>query len=194
MLAGYVRVSTDDQSPMLQIESLKTYAKLKGEEVTFFIDEGFTGRNTNRPKFQEMMERLSEFSAVMVWKLDRIGRNASHLLEILATLQKADVDFISATQGLDTTTAGGKMLFTIMAAVAEFESALISERVKEGMAVRKKQGAIFGAKKKYDHDEVRRLYGEGVCVRDIADSQRYRDDEGNLVTMSLRQAKRIVGV
>jgi len=148
-VALYVRVSTDDQKPENQVHELREYC-LRSEYTVHdvYIDK-CSGLKDSRPDFNRMIDdmRLKRFDAVMVWKLDRIGRSLQHLLQLLQEMKSKKVDFICLTQNIDTTTASGKLLFSMMGAFAEFESSLISERTKAGMQRAKRQGIHVGRPK-----------------------------------------------
>ena len=149
-VAIYVRVSTDDQNPENQVNELRAYC-LRSDYVVhdIYIDK-CSGRTDDRPEFNRLMQdmRLRKFKAVMVWKLDRIGRSLPHLLKLLQEMQNKGVEFICLTQNIDTTTASGRLLFSVMGAFAEFESTLVSERTKLGMERAKKEGIHCGRPRK----------------------------------------------
>ena len=150
-VAIYVRVSTIEQNPENQIDELKEYCKRMNYEIyNTYIDKGESGLNENRPQFNELMKslRLKMFNAIVIWKLDRIGRSLQHLLQILQEMKNKNVDLICLTQNIDTTTASGRLLFQIMGAFAEFESSLISERTKLAMARARKEGKQIGRPRK----------------------------------------------
>jgi len=141
-VAIYARVSTDDQDPDNQVHALEDYCKRMGYDIHKSYVDRCSGLKDSRPQFDALLcdMRMRLFDAVIVWKLDRMGRSLQHLLQILQEFQNKGIDFISVTQNIDTTSAAGKLMFQIMGAFAEFESSLISERTKLGMAEAKKQG------------------------------------------------------
>lgn len=136
---GYVRVSDKDQSENLQIDALRA----AGCDV-IFGDHGVSGVITNRCGLDDMLASLDAGDTLVVWKLDRLGRSTIHLLQLLSDLRDRGVDFQAITQGIDTTTAVGRMLYGQLAVFAEYERSLISERTKAGMAAAKARGVHVG--------------------------------------------------
>jgi len=118
--------------------------------------------------------RARAVDAVLVFKLDRFGRSLRHLVNAISEFQELGVEFISLRDSLDTTTAAGKLQFHMMAAFAEFERALISERVRAGMERARRQGVRFGSRPRliFDREKVRRLRGAGKSVRQISKEMR----------------------
>ncbi|NFI05165.1 recombinase family protein [Clostridium botulinum] len=119
----------------IQVKMIKEYFKNRGIESKFetFIDEGFSGGNTNRPAFKLMMSRIKEFDAVAIYKIDRIARNTKDFFNIFSELEELHVELISITEGVDPSTPGGRMLMTMLAGVAEMERMNTKQRVKDGM-------------------------------------------------------------
>ena len=150
----YARVSTDKQSVDMQINELQDFIKRRDWKLhKIFTDEGYSGRNTKRPAFAEMMLQARErrFDILMVWKLDRLGRSLKDLITTLDMLSSYGVDFISYKDNhMDTTTPTGKLVFNVVASVAEFERDLISERIKAGLQNARLKGKKLGAKRKLD--------------------------------------------
>lgn len=132
---GYVRVSDRDQTEALQINALKA----AGCDA-IYGDHGVSGVVTKRRGLEEVLNRLEEGDTLVVWKLDRLGRSTIHLLQLLSDLRDRGVDFQAITQGIDTTTAVGRMVYGQLAVFAEYERNLISERTKAGMAAAKARG------------------------------------------------------
>ena len=134
--ALYARVSTADkqQTPQTQLRQLREYAKNRGFQITEFVDRA-SGKKNDRPQYQKMLAgvRRREFDVVLVWRYDRFARSTRELINQLDEFHALYVDFISLSEGIDTTTPQGKLVFTFMAGLAEFESALIGERVRAGM-------------------------------------------------------------
>jgi DNA invertase Pin-like site-specific DNA recombinase len=139
---GYVRVSDKDQSEDLQVDALKA----NGCDV-IYGDHGVSGAIVSRKGLDGLLESLSEGDTLVVWKLDRLGRSTIHLLQLLGDLRSRGVDFCAITQGIDTTTAVGRMLYGQLAVFAEYERNLISERTKAGMAAAKARGVHIGRPK-----------------------------------------------
>lgn len=138
---GYARVSTEDQSLDLQRDALRQ----AGCEIVF--EEKASGANAARPELERMMSQLRKGDCVFVWKLDRLGRSTRHLIELIEKLRDMDVDFISLQEKIDTTSPAGEMLFTIMAALAQFERSMIVERTKAGLKAARARGRVGGRPK-----------------------------------------------
>lgn len=136
---GYVRVSDKDQSEALQIDALKA----AGCDV-IYGDHGVSGKIKHRRGLDEMLAGLQSGDTLVVWKLDRLGRSTIHLLQLLSDLRDRNVDFQALTQGIDTTTAVGRMLYGQLAVFAEFEREQISDRTKAGMEAARKRGVKIG--------------------------------------------------
>ncbi|MCL4167402.1 UNVERIFIED_CONTAM: hypothetical protein GTU68_007630 [Idotea baltica] len=146
---GYVRVSDADQTENLQIDALKLAgcAKIVG-------DHGVSGSIRKRLGLDELLSQLQAGDTLVVWKLDRLGRSTVHLLQLLDDLRKRGIDFQALTQGIDTTTAVGRMLFGQLAVFAEFEREQISERTKAGMAAAKARGKHIGRPRKLSVKQI----------------------------------------
>ena len=145
--ALYLRVSTAQQKPDLQRDDLRSYAERMGLEMCMeYTDVAVSGRKEGRPQLHALMHaaRTREFECVLVWKFDRFARSVAHLLHALDEFNHLGIRFISLQDQIDTQSPMGKAMFTIIGAMAELESALISERVKAGMAAAKVRGKRFG--------------------------------------------------
>ncbi len=134
----YARVSTDDQTSENQLQELRASARRHGWEITQeFVDNGMSGAKgrDQRPAFNALWKAASrkEFDMVMVWAVDRLGRSLQHLIEFLSELHAKKIDLFINQQGIDTTTPGGKALFSMLGVFGEFERSLIQERVKAGI-------------------------------------------------------------
>ena len=140
---GYVRVSDQDQSEGLQIDALKAAGC-----AAIYRDHGVSGAKTARAGLDAALAMLSKGDTLVVWKLDRLGRSTIHLLQILDGLLERGIEFQAITQGIDTTTAVGRMIFGQLAVFAEYERSLISERTKAGMAAAKARGVHVGRPKR----------------------------------------------
>lgn len=138
MKIGYARVSTQDQNLDRQIDQLKAAGCEK------IYQEKVTGKTKSRPELDKMLDHLRKDDTVVVIKLDRIGRNTKHLIELSETFEEMGVDFISLGDSIDTSTATGKMMFTVLAAIAQFEADLNRERTMEGLASARARGRKGG--------------------------------------------------
>lgn len=148
--ALYMRISTHKQKEDLQHDELMAYAKRSELAVTAeFLDIAISGRKEGRPELNKLMKaaRNREFDCVLVWKFDRFARSVSHLLKALEEFNHLNIRFISVQDQIDTQSPMGKAMFTIIGAMAELESSLISERVKAGMAAAKSRGKTLGRPK-----------------------------------------------
>ncbi len=139
MKIGYARVSTDIQRLDLQMDALKN----AGCDF-IFTDHGISGATVERPGLRQAMDMLQKGDTLIVWRLDRLGRSLVNLVEYVSGLGKRGVEFRSLTESIDTSSSGGKLLFHMIAALAEFERSLISERTKAGMAAAKLRGKHVG--------------------------------------------------
>ena len=141
MIIGYARVSTQDQNLQLQIDALQS----AGCEMIF--KEKVSGAKVKRPELERMLQMLRKDDEVVVFKLDRIGRSLRHLITIVEGFQEKGIKFKSLNDPVDTTTAAGKLVFTIFAALSEFERELIRERTKAGLQAARKRGRFGGRPK-----------------------------------------------
>ena len=172
----YLRVSTDSQQTKMQESELRRYAEARGWEIQqIYSDRGVSGRKDIRPALQELMAacRQRKIDVVLVWKFDRFARSLRHLVTALDEFKRLRVDFISATEGVDTTLPSGELVFQIFGAIAQFEAGLISERVKAGLAEAKRNGKQLGrpAIKKLSEAEVAKIRAarrKGVTLRKLA--------------------------
>lgn len=146
---GYVRVSDKEQTEDLQIDALK----LAGCDV-IYGDHGVSGAIMKRQGLEDLLSSLQQGDTLCVWKLDRLGRSTIHLLQMLDDLRKRGIDFQAITQGIDTTTAVGRMLYGQLAVFAEFEREQISERTKAGMRAAKARGKHIGRPRKLTDKQV----------------------------------------
>jgi len=167
-----VSTTCHGQDVGLQLDELRQVAAQRGWQVAEeFIDEGVSGGKQSRPALDAMMSsvRAGEVDVVAVWRFDRFARSTSHLLSALEEFRQLDVDFVSVREAVDTSTSMGKMVFTFLAAVAEFEKALIQERVKAGVERARRQGKQIGRPRRdIDLDLARMLRGQGHSFRRVA--------------------------
>lgn len=127
-LVGYARVSTVEQSLDLQIAALKTAGC-----TDIFTDQGLSGADFQRPGLKKALHHLKSGDMLVVWRLDRLGRSLVDLIQTVNGLSKRGCEFRSLTESIDTSSSGGRLVFHMMGAMAEFERAIISERTKAGM-------------------------------------------------------------
>ncbi len=138
MLVGYARVSTQDQNPALQLDALKA----AGCEKVF--TEKASGAQRDRPELAAALSYMRSGDSLVVWKLDRLARSLPQLIETVATLEDQRIGFRSVTEAIDTTTAGGKLVFHIFGALAEFERSVIRERTRAGLKAARDRGRKGG--------------------------------------------------
>jgi DNA invertase Pin-like site-specific DNA recombinase len=171
--ALYLRVSTADQKPDLQYDGLRAYAAHAGLEIVQdYFDVGVSGRREGRPQLNALMSaaRNRVIDCVLVWKFDRFARSTRHLLAALEEFNHLGVRFISVQDQIDTDSPMGRAMFTIIGAMAELESSLISERVTAGMRAAAARGKHLGrpAVPRHVVTEIRELAGStDLSVRNI---------------------------
>lgn len=146
--AIYARVSTDQQDEEMQLRELRMYVRLRGWRLDGEYIDRMSGAKRNRPRLDAMMSDAAKhkFEIVAVWKFDRFARSAVHLGQALERFRSLGIDFVSKTEGIDTTTPVGKAMFTISAAFAELERDTIRERVKAGLRNKRASGWWPGPK------------------------------------------------
>lgn len=148
-VAIYARVSTTNhgQDIGLQTRELEQFAQARGWRVVdSYVDEGISGSKDSRPELNRLMADAHKrrFDVVCVWRFDRFARSVSHLLRALETFKALGIDFVSFSEQMDTSTPAGKMVFTVLGAVAELERSLIVERVRAGMRNARAKGRRIG--------------------------------------------------
>src|SRR6266403_1732274 len=172
--AIYARVSTlnGGQDPSMQTRELEEYCQRRGWQVfETYVDNGVSGKKDSRPQLNRMMQDAYErgFDVVVVWRFDRFARSVSHLLRALETFGSLGIEFVSLSEQVDTSTPTGKMVFTVLGAVAELESSLIKERVRAGLRNARSKGKRLGRpKKSVDAAQVRSMRTAGESWRTIA--------------------------
>ncbi len=145
--ALYIRVSTADQKPDLQFDDLRGYAERAGLDIVQeYLDIAVSGKKQGRPQLDALRQaaRHHEFDCVLVWKFDRFARSTKYLLTALEEFNYLNIRFVSIQDQVDTTSPMGKAMFTLIGAMAELESSLISERVTAGMMAAKARGKHLG--------------------------------------------------
>lgn len=144
MIIGYARVSTQDQNLELQLDALER----AGCERIF--EDHVSGASTERPGWTQAKAALRKGDTLVVWRLDRLGRSLKHLIETVTELDDRGIGFKSVQENLDTTTSGGRLVFHIFGALAEFERELIRERTKAGLEAARARGRLGGRPRKLD--------------------------------------------
>lgn len=175
---GYVRVSKDRQNSHLQIDALKAAGCEK-----IYSDHGISGTITERKGLESVLTALSEGDTFVVWKFDRLGRSTIHLLSLFDEFQKRGINFVSTTQGIDTSTVEGRIFFGQLALFAEYEREMISQRTKAGIEAARKRGKKIGRPPSLNQEQVKRIKTDykkrcishtklanrfGVCERTIS--------------------------
>ncbi len=143
----YGRVSTKDQNPESQLLDLRKYVKLRNWAIyQEYVDRGVSGAKESRPALDKLMKdaRKRKFDILLVWRFDRFARSTKHLVTALEELEGLGIDFCSYQDSIDTSTNHGRLVFTIMGAIAEFERSLIRERVLAGVRRAKENGIRLG--------------------------------------------------
>jgi DNA invertase Pin-like site-specific DNA recombinase len=145
-VAIYLRVSTNSQSTDAQLAELTQLVERRGWKYRVFCDRGQSGAKESRPAFDDMMReiRRGHLSAVCIWALDRLARSLRQLLEISQELQRLNVDLVAVKQDLDTSSPTGRLVYSVLACVAEFERELLRERVRSGLAQARRNGKRLG--------------------------------------------------
>ena len=148
-VAIYARVSTigNGQSPEMQTRELREYCERRGWEIVGeYVDVGISGAKEKRPELDRMLAdaHRRRFDAVACWKFDRFARSVSHLLRALENFKALGIEFVSLSEQVDTSTPMGKMVFTVLGAVAELERSLIAERVRAGLRNARAKGTKLG--------------------------------------------------
>ena len=171
----YARVSTDKQTVNNQLQELHKVAGRHGwEVVSEYKDRGISGAKgrDKRPQFDSMLKAANkrEFDVIMSWSVDRLGRSLQHLVEFLGDIQQKGVDLYLHQQNIDTSTPSGKAMFQMVGVFAEFERAMIQERVKAGLARARKEGKVLGRPKSSAATEanIRKLRATGMGMLAIA--------------------------
>lgn len=150
---GYARVSTRDQHPDAQKRRL---IDVGCDPAYIWIDEGVSGKFASRPEWDKCLAYLRPGDTLVTVKLDRIGRSIKNLIDVVTTLQERGVDLVVLDQQIDTSTPTGKLIFHVLAAIAEFERDLISERTMDGLAAARARGRVGGSEPKLTLAQIKR--------------------------------------
>jgi DNA invertase Pin-like site-specific DNA recombinase len=166
-LLGYARVSTSDQDAALQVDALNAAGCYR-----VFVDT-MSGSLQHRPELDKLLDQIRPGDTLVVWRLDRLGRSIRHLIDQLHTLAERDIGFRSLQETIDTTSSGGRLIFHVFAALAEFERDLIKERTNAGLTAARARGRTGGRPSRLSADQVktaRRLYEQQeMTVAQIGD-------------------------
>ena len=170
----YARVSTDkgQQDPEMQLRELREYCQRRGWEIAGEYTDHMTGSKDRRPELDRLMAdaHRRRWDVCAVWRFDRMARSVSHLLRVLETFGSLGIQFVSLSEAIDTATPAGKMVFTVLGAVAELERSLIVERVRAGLRNARAKGRRLGRPSKgIDRSTVVALRSQGASWRAIAE-------------------------
>ena len=167
MIIGYARVSTQDQNAELQVDALE---KAGCEQV---FQEKFTGKLRERPELSQCLRTLRKDDVLVVWKLDRLARSLKDLVEIVQDLHDREIGFKSLTESIDTTSSGGRLVFHIFGALAEFEHDLIRERTIAGLSAARARGRKGGRKPSMSNADIKRasamLLDPNITKKEVAE-------------------------
>lgn len=168
----YARVSTvhGGQDPELQLRELREYCERRGWQIAAEYTDHISGTKDSRPGLNRLMEDVAQrrMDAVLVWKLDRFGRSLRHLVNALAEIEAFGIVFVSLKDNLDLSTPSGRLMFQIIAAMAEFERALIQERVRAGLRHAVAKGKRLGRPRKFVNTaKIAALRAQGASWRTI---------------------------
>ena len=167
MLIGYARVSTDEQDLALQLDALN---KAGCERI--FTDKA-SGAIAKRAGLEQAISHLRPGDSLAVWKLDRLGRTVKALVDLVTSLESRGIQFRSLTDGIDTSTGPGRFFFHVMAALAQMERELITERTRAGLAAAKARGRLGGRKRKMTKaklEAARKLLAAGTPPKEVAEN------------------------
>jgi DNA invertase Pin-like site-specific DNA recombinase len=170
--ALYLRVSTDQQTVANQKRELEAVAERHGWTILgVYADEGVSGARSSRPALDKLMLAVArrEVDVVAAWSVDRLGRSLPHLLHLLGEFQAKNVDLYLHQQGLDTRSPSGRAMFQMCGVFAEFERAILRERIRSGIARAKAQGRVLGRPRRaLDLDLIRAQVAAGQSLKAIA--------------------------
>jgi DNA invertase Pin-like site-specific DNA recombinase len=187
--ALYIRVSKGEQNPETQLLPAREYARRKEcSEILEYVDHGWSGSKRKRPALDQLMKdaKQKRFDTVIVTRFDRFARSLHDLMFALEQFEALQIDFISLHEAIDTTTPMGRMMFWIAGAFAEFEHAVIRERIMDGLERARSEGKKLGRPKKiFDRQKVLRLGRKGESVRKIAKKLGLRRETVRLTLKSL---------
>ena len=163
---GYARVSTEDQNLDMQRDALTAAG------CSVIYEETASGKGVARPELEQCRKALRPGDALIVWRLDRLGRSLPDLVQIVSELEQKDIGFESVTERIETGSAAGKLVFHVFAALADFERNLIRERTNAGLAAARARGRVGGRKPKLDAKDMKEIQAlwrdKSIPVADIA--------------------------
>ena len=169
--AVFVRTSTAEQRPDLQLDEILQVARQRGYEIVAQYVEIGSGAGKHLPERERLLcdARDGKLDLVMVWRLDRLGRSLRDLLEIVESFKRWGVAFVSVRDHVDTATPAGQLVFAIFGALAEFERSLILERVQAGLSAAKRRGTRMGRpRREFDRERAKRLLATGCPLKTVA--------------------------
>lgn len=171
-IAIYARVSTNNgQDPEMQLRELREYCQRRAWEISQeYVDVGISGAKEKRPQLDKLLADAHRryFDVVVVWRFDRFARSVSHLLRALENFRSLGIEFVSLSEQVDTSTPTGKMIFTVLGAVAELERSLIAERVRAGLRNARAKGKKLGRPRSIpDPGVITRLRAQGASWRAV---------------------------
>lgn len=182
---GYARVSTDDQELALQLDALSQAG------CKTIYQEKVSGGSKERPELEHCLKALRAGDTLVVWRMDRLGRSLAHLVQTVTALEERGVGFESLTEKIETSTATGKLMFHVFAAMAEFESNLISERTRAGLTAARARGRKGGRKPALDAQQIKEikvlLKDPDILVSEVA--KRYGVSRATLYRSIQKSAK-----
>lgn len=166
-IIGYARVSSLTQDLDLQVSSIKKFADYRGDKIIRMFTDKASGKDLKRDGFQEMINLIDKntlgIEAIVITKLDRIGRSLSDLIRIVEYLKSKNIQLVSITDNIDTTTSQGILFFQLVGAIAEYERKLINERTAAGLKEARESGVKFGRpKKKINIGDVKKDIALGI--------------------------------
>jgi DNA invertase Pin-like site-specific DNA recombinase len=164
IMIGYARVSTPDQDPQMQVQALIK----AGCDPQHVHEEVASGVKRERPMLERALKDARRGDTFVVWKLDRMGRSLLDLINKLAELERRGIAFRSLTEGIDTSTPGGRLIMHVMASLAQFERDLIVERTRAGIRAKKERGERHGGAPTFDHELARQGFRDGLDGVEVA--------------------------
>jgi len=183
------------QDPEVQLRELREYIEHRGWQIAeVYPDTGVSGAKDSRPALNRLVVDAGRrrFDVVIVWRFDRFARSVSHLLRALEQFQSLGIDFVSLSENVDTSTPTGKMVFTVLGAVAELERSLIQERVKAGLRNAKAKGKKLGRPRAdVDETKVEALRAAGASWRAVA--EKLGVGVGTVHRIAQRRSKNVCG-